>query len=687
VFLALTWLWSSSASAAAGSRSVLPSPVLPDGFGVNIHFTDPRPGELEMIAAAGIRWVRMDFEWERTERRRGEYDFSDYDRLLAALDAHGIRALFILDYGNPLYDDGLSPHTDQGRRAFAQWAAAAARRFRGRGILWETWNEPNIGFWKPKPNVADYVELALATAKAIREAAPGEALIGPATSEMGTTFLEACFQGGLLEHWDAVSVHPYRQRPPESAASDYIGVSRLIARYAPKGRHIPLLSGEWGYSTAWGGIDEDVQGRMLCRQWLFNVASGVPLSIWYDWHDDGEDPKDPEHHFGMVRFPYLAGRDLVFVPKPSYLAAKALTGFLSGFTFARRLAVGGRQDYVLLFTRGNEVRVAAWTAAGAPGTVVIPAAPGSFRVLSHQGEPGSPIAAGPEGLRVELDGSPKYLAPEAPDPVLRGAPEWQPGLDVDVLPAEESTLAIRVANPSGTPFLGTARLTHLEGLRCAAPAATLSVGGEGEAVVRFAVEGSATGYAVGALVETQAGRLVAEAPPKAFEPLGGFARLPAGWNVLPDGDAKVLFTATLTAGTPAMGHPFPGTAILRLEYAFGDGWKFARIAPTKDMLIAGKPESFGLWIHGDGTGNLARLRFTDATGQTFQPDGFAVNWKGWRYVVFPMDGTEAGHWGGAGDGVVRYPIRWDTLLLIDSANQRATKGTVWIGGPVLIRSR
>src|SRR3954470_22393977 len=96
-----------SAPAAPG----LPRPgVVPDGLGVNIHFTDPRPGEMEMLAGAGFRFVRMDFGWGGTERNRGEYDFAEYERLLAALDRHAIRAVFILDYSNRLYDDGLSPH-------------------------------------------------------------------------------------------------------------------------------------------------------------------------------------------------------------------------------------------------------------------------------------------------------------------------------------------------------------------------------------------------------------------------------------------------------------------------------------------------------------------------------------------------------------------------------------------------
>ena len=50
--------------------------------------------------------------------------------------------------------------------------------------------------------------------------------------------------------------------------------------------------------------------------------------------------------------------------------------------------------------------------------------------------------------------------------------------------------------------------------------------------------------------------------------------------------------------------------------------------------IEGRPKAFGLWVYGDGSGNLLRLRFIDATHQTFQPQGDPMHWKGWRYVTF-----------------------------------------------------
>jgi polysaccharide biosynthesis protein PslG len=209
----------------------LPGPQVPDGLGVNIHFIDPRPGELEMLAAAGFRWVRMDFSWESSEREKGKYDFSAYDRLLAALEKDHIRAVFILDYANRHYDGGLSPSSDTGRRAMARCAVAAAGHFRGRGILWEMYNEPNIGFWKPKPDVNQYAKLALEVGRALRAAEPGETYIGPAASTIDFAFLEKCFQAGLLEYWSAVSVHPYRQGGPEAAAAEYARLRKLIERY------------------------------------------------------------------------------------------------------------------------------------------------------------------------------------------------------------------------------------------------------------------------------------------------------------------------------------------------------------------------------------------------------------------------------------------------------------------------
>ena len=406
---------------------------IPEGFGVNIDFTDPQPGELKMLSEAGLRWVRMDLKWDVTERRLGVYDFSAYDRLMTALGPFKLRALFILDYGNPLYDNGAPPRTEPARQAFARWAVAAAKHFGGRGALWEVYNEPNHSlFWPPQPKASEYVALALAVGRAFREAVPEEKLIGPATSEIDFEFIESCFRAGLLEYWSAVSIHPYRRNDPETAAADYCRLRELVQRYAanvqsPKSKvqgpvatgsgsnrvissqAIPIISSEWGYSAVWRGLTEDKQGELLARAWLTNAANDISLSIWYDWRDDGVDPKEPEHHFGMVANAYHQGREPVYDPKSAYLAAKTLTTFFNGYRFAERLAVGSSDDYVLAFRKGSELRFAAWTTSNRSREVVIPFSSGRYEITRHTGEEPKTAVIGEKGLTLSLTTAPVYI--------------------------------------------------------------------------------------------------------------------------------------------------------------------------------------------------------------------------------------------------------------------------------------
>jgi hypothetical protein len=361
----------------AGMRAAeLPKAVIPQGVGVNIHFSKGHEMDLDLIAAAGFRFVRMDLTWAAIERKPGEYDWSAYDELIANLDKRNLRALFILCYSNPLYEETVTmknkktgksfqstaaPRHPESVAAFARWAAAAAKHFRGRHIIWEVWNEPNIGFWKPKPDVRQYADLLLATGKAIREADPEATLVAPASSGFPWPFFEELFKAGALEYLDAVSVHPYRDfhKSPETAAEDYEKLRALIARFAPpEKKNLPIISGEWGYSTHTKGASLETQAAFIVRQQLANLLQGVRLSIWYDWKNDGPDPNENEHNFGTV-YPDLR-------PKPSYRAIQTMTRELDGFRIVRRVATPDANDYVLLCenTAGKR-KCVAWTVAEA----------------------------------------------------------------------------------------------------------------------------------------------------------------------------------------------------------------------------------------------------------------------------------------------------------------------------------
>jgi len=397
----------------------LPPLVLPQGVGVNIHFVRGHERDLDLIRDAGFKFIRMDFGWAGIERQRGEYDFSAYDELTANLEKRGLRPLYILDYSNPLYEEEqLTKNPISGREerntaspqhpvsvaAFARWAAASAKRFQGRRVIWEIWNEPNIFFWKPKPNMEQYVTLALATAKAVREADPDATIIGPASSEFPWEFLEKFLQSEARPYLDAISVHPYRGRPPETVRADYERLRGLMEGLAPNGssRRLPIISGEWGYSSHAKGVTLDTQAAYLVRQQLVNLLEGIPISIWYDWKNDGEDPKENEHNFGTV-LPNLK-------PKPAYQAVKTFTRELGGFGIERRLALANTNDYVLVLTNAvGQKKLAAWTITEPrPAKVAVSYPVQSGSGVDLTGSP-LPINVAEQTLEIPLGSAPCYI--------------------------------------------------------------------------------------------------------------------------------------------------------------------------------------------------------------------------------------------------------------------------------------
>jgi polysaccharide biosynthesis protein PslG len=406
-----------SAPAVAGE---LPSAVLPAGVGVNIHFTRGHGRDLDLIAAAGFKFVRMDFEWGAIEvTHKGVYNWSAYDALTADLEKRGLRAIYILDYSNPLYEKPArrtpSPQHPASVAAFARFAAMAARRYHGRHIIWEIWNEPNISFWKPKPNVQQYTTLALATCRAVRVAEPKATLIAPATSGVPLGYLEKFFASGVLAYLDAVSLHPYRayRQPPEAAAHDYKNVRRLIRRYAPADKkNLPIISSEWGYSSHTRGVSPDTQAAYLVRMQLANLLDGVRLSIWYDWKDDGTNRAETEQNFGTVHHNLR--------PKPAYEAVRTMTHELKGYHVICRLNVGSKEDYVLFLedTTGR-FKLAAWTLSK-PHDIKVGEVPMAGKVtgVNGSGKPFSPARAG-DKLVLKVTALPRYVTlPIEPRPSL-----------------------------------------------------------------------------------------------------------------------------------------------------------------------------------------------------------------------------------------------------------------------------
>ncbi len=336
----------------------VPGDDLAAELGVNIHFTkDDRA--LEAARLAGFSFVRMDLFWSAVERQAGVYDFAAYDGLVAALEARGMGALFILDYGNALHEDcaGCSPQSAATVTAFGAFAEAAARHFAGKPVRFEVWNEPNIGFWKPAPDAAQYAALLTEAVKRVHQGNPSAKVSTGGLAGMDLPFAASAFAQGAARNADAIGVHPYRQGGAESLGGELL---RFRAAMAPLAPGVPIWDTEWGYSSTWYGDGHDDaarqrQAQLTVRRLLVSRALGMPMAVYYDLRDDGDDPAEKEHNFGLL------ARD--YSEKPAYRAARASIAQVKGRRFAGFLPLEPSTLHALRLDGDQDVRIALWTEA------------------------------------------------------------------------------------------------------------------------------------------------------------------------------------------------------------------------------------------------------------------------------------------------------------------------------------
>lgn len=350
--------------AAPGAGDVL------SRLGVNIHFTSDNRA-LDAARAAGLTWARMDLTWSAVEKTRNSYNWTAYDSLLNALEARGMKALLILDYGNALYTGAynLPPTNSAAIEAFGNFAEAAARHFAGHGVIFEVWNEPNLsGFWPPAPSAAQYTAVAQEAIRRVHQGDPTARVITGGLSGFDFTFADAFLGlgGGIAA--DAIGVHPYGCNPPE-LLSDRLLVFRDIV-----GRHLsnapPVWDTEWGFSSTAFGDGHSAAARqrqavMVARELLCASAVGFPLAIYYDIRDDGTNPSDPENNFGLLANDYS--------DKPAMQAVKTLASVVGGRRFAGFIPGPVSSVPVLRFDGRTNLVVALWpSTASADFTVTVP---------------------------------------------------------------------------------------------------------------------------------------------------------------------------------------------------------------------------------------------------------------------------------------------------------------------------
>jgi polysaccharide biosynthesis protein PslG len=299
--------------------------------------------ELSSLDGLGVRWIRIDVAWPAVQPNSStQYDWSTYDRVMAAAAAHHLKVLGTLAY-TPSWaaasgcNDSTQKCAPASDSQFANFAASVVARYGKNGVsAWEIWNEPNNeGFWMPAPNPQAYTQLLMASYTAIKKVNPMAMVIsgglGPLDSLPGSiqpvTFLAGMYAAGARNYFDAVGYHPYSFPNLPSTVAAWSGWSMMndlptsirsvmvangdtakpvwITEFgAPTGGPGPTETlSNYGQVGGASNVDDQLQSEIVTQSvdqyegysWLGNY-------FWYSYKDLGTSSSDSENFFGLLNY-------------------------------------------------------------------------------------------------------------------------------------------------------------------------------------------------------------------------------------------------------------------------------------------------------------------------------------------------------------------------------------------------
>lgn len=409
---------------APPAQAVMPPQcATPQSLGMQVKPDYDTPETLKTLSDLGVSYVRRGFYWKGIEPTEGKFVFDEYDKLLGECEKLNLGMVAVLFGEQKDYeDDGKGGiQTEAGRKGFANFGAELARRYKGKKVMWEVWNEPNTKtFWNksaPKGNsdefAAEYTALVKETAAAMLKADPQCVVLGGSLSnywDKSYEWTEYCFKRGILNTGIAAwSVHPYGMKTPEEHETGHAVMRDLFKKYGKP--DMPILNTERGFAVkkptgnyeGWSGGSEkealEYQSWHLVRQYLIDQMCNVPLTMWYEWQGD---------KFGLVD----NGKQ-----RPVTEALKVLVAQLSGYHFAERVKTQSELDYVLVFRNdAGQRKLVVWTAPPQKGTpdqakahrIDIPVTGSQLTVTDIYGKHSKTSAQGGK-ISVEISGSPIYV--------------------------------------------------------------------------------------------------------------------------------------------------------------------------------------------------------------------------------------------------------------------------------------
>lgn len=303
----------------------------------------------DKVANLGVKWIRLQSGWQKTEREEGVYNFAWLDSQVDNLLSRGLKPWLCLCYGNTLYDDlakeyygtvGCPPiRTEKAYNAWLKYVEATVEHFKGRIEFYEVWNESEgVWTWRPAPSSKEYFEFCKETAYAIKKADSNAKVITGSHYEESVESFNNEFKSGSLEFSDAVTYHCYNF--DERYSSQRVKAIRALMNCY--GKEIDIIQGESGSQSKSGGggalyqfrTNQNMQTKQILRHTVADILAGVKFTSVFSCVDMAEnlDAKEGKPiticgYFGLLgaEFDFNTGNLIGdYYEKPSYYAFRNL---------------------------------------------------------------------------------------------------------------------------------------------------------------------------------------------------------------------------------------------------------------------------------------------------------------------------------------------------------------------------
>ena len=254
----------------------------------------------DKVGALGVKWIRIQSGWARTEKEKGVYDFEWIDKVVDNLIERGLVPWVCLCYGNGIYGGGAEKvygavgvppiFTEEQRTAWSNYVKAFCEHFKGRVSYYEIWNEPDgIWCWKHGVNATELGNFTIDTAKAIRSVQPDAKIIGGVQCLRQIDYMNEALRTGMCDWIDYISFHEYTS--DETNVFERVdALASLAKEYNP---NIGIIQGESGSQSRSGGAGAlhkgawtpQKQAKQLARHTVADLMTEVLFTSYFSCMD------------------------------------------------------------------------------------------------------------------------------------------------------------------------------------------------------------------------------------------------------------------------------------------------------------------------------------------------------------------------------------------------------------------